>query len=643
MGVTLSAFALLCGPAFAQGTGGAGGSGGGTGSGMGGGMGGGGGGSGAGMGNGTYTIQISPGVSLRPLKTLPDGRVQATRNAGEGNEHAIVDVVDDTVVVVYMSSNVVNGSPNKPSQVKCSSVKMNPSGAPTIQADQVPYDFTNDSNREGTPSLSCEKSGPNKGRCLVGYGANRKNGNNNTQTWGLVIDSATCKDLTGGESHHVRLNADQNNNEGAPRSVFDDQQNIHVFAYYSNNNNATYGELVQIVPQTNADGGTFTVKQLSNPQKLQTSNIGRASIVVMPGQKRALYAACKGTQRPCEGGNQVYYLNTDVNALVNKQMPVLWKSVLVQAKPDPNNIGGVDGLPGPLGGNGVYPARPQLTLGDNGEVHIISWLSNGAGRRRNSKGGADNHILLFKPDDTGPHPSFSALNLALESNHLGACAAHVGVAGSEVNTAAVFGMPSTAYGAASLSYIQHDSTSFSLHSAAAVSSVNADGAYLSNMAGENPNTQGGGHPHCVGDVPNVGYGVSGGFMPHVKSFVLAPWVGRKGWGATAPMVLAANGKMLPEDRNALYLTFVAGVRDAVQPAPPAPPAPPVVTNPGQSPGSGSGGNGNNGTPGTPGTPGSSGHFTSGCSVAVGGGESSTGGALILFGLALLVVARRRWS
>jgi MYXO-CTERM domain-containing protein len=111
--------------------------------------------------------------------------------------------------------------------------------------------------------------------------------------------------------------------------------------------------------------------------------------------------------------------------------------------------------------------------------------------------------------------------------------------------------------------------------------------------------------------------------------------------------------MLPEDRNALYLTFVAGVRDAVQPAPPPPPAPANPPTPGTGGGMGNGSGGGNGatggtagtpgTPGTAGTPGSSGHFSSGCSVAFGGAESSTGGALILLGLAILMVARRRWS
>jgi MYXO-CTERM domain-containing protein len=620
VGVALFAFSWLCTPAFAQGTGG----------GMGGGMGGGG--SGAGMGNGTYTIQLAPGVSLRQGTTLPDGRVQPRRNLGCGNEHAIVDVVGDTAVVCYVSSNVVKGSVNKPSQIKCSSVKMSATGVPTIQADQVPYDFSNASDREGQVSLSCETSGPIKGLCLVAYGANRKNGNNNTQTWGFVIDSATGKDLTGGESHHVRLNADQNNNEGAPRSVFDPAQNLHVFAYYSNNNNGTYAELVQIVPLTNSDGGTFTVKQLSNPQKIVNSNIGRASIVVMPGQKRAVYAAARGNQRPSEGGLQAVYLDTDPTQLANNQMKVLWKQVLVEAKPDAKNIGGIDGLPGPLGGNGVYPARPQLTLHDNGEVVMTSWISNGAGRRRNQKGSSNNHVLLFKPDDTGPNATISAVDLAVESNHLGTCTAHVGVAGQEVNTTAVFGMPSSAYGASSLSFIQHTESAFSLHSAAAVSATDSDGAYLSNMYGRNPDTQGGGHPNCIGDVPNLGYGVAGGFMPHVKSFILAPWVGRKGWNATAPMVLAANGKMLPEDRNALYLTFVAGVRDAVQAAPPPPGS---VSSPS---GSGMGGNGASG-----GTPGRSGHFSAGCAVAFGGAESSTGGVMILVGLAILALARRRWS
>ena len=140
VGVALSAFSLLCAPAFAQGTGG------GNGSGMGGGGGGG------GMGNGTFTLQISPGVSLRPLITYSDGRVRATRNAGTGNEHAITQVVDDKVVVAFVSSNVYKAVPGQPSQIQVAVVKTSPTGAPTLAVPPVGLENW-PSNRKGQPAL----------------------------------------------------------------------------------------------------------------------------------------------------------------------------------------------------------------------------------------------------------------------------------------------------------------------------------------------------------------------------------------------------------------------------------------------------------------------------------------------------------
>ena len=613
LGVALSMAAALTGAdAFAQ-------SGGGDGSGA--------------AANGMFTMKVAPGISRRQtLKVLPSGQVRATQNLGVGNEHARVDVVGDTVVMLYSSSNV--SQQNGPSQLKCTAIKMNPTGVPTVVADQVALTWTN-ADRFAHPSLSCETTGANAGKCLFAYGANNVNGNGNTQTYAGVLDT-TCKDLTGFKNHVV-LNANPNNNEAAPNSIFDGTK--HVFQYYANND-GVYAELVSIVSDGN---GGLKPKLISKAQKTIDSNIGHGTILVLPGKNRALYADCAGQNRPCPKGNMVYMLNTDETALnANKQMAVMWKATLLKAEPDPNNIGGVDGLPGPLGGKGVYPASPQLVLGDNGEVHMVSFISDGAGHNRNKKGSSTNHILTMVPDDTGPNVKTQTAGLALESNHLGACSAQVGVVGSEQRVAAVFGSPPTGFGAASLSYIFHDATAAKhmLVGSAAVSPSDADGGYLNNMLGRNPATQGRNHLFCLGDVPNPGYGVTGGFMPHVKTFILTPWTGRVAMDPTkAPLIASAEGKMVPEDRNAQFLTFVAGVRDAQQvPPPSAPPAGPQI------PGASDNGNstGTPGTPGDPGTTGTTGSFSSGCAM---GGEGSNASALamLLILASLALVARRRWS
>jgi len=547
-----------------------------------------------------------------------------------GNEHAVVSMLGSTAVVAYVSSNVHNA--NGPSAVKCSSVSLSATGQPTIVADQIQLTFSN-SDRLGHTALACD---PASGHCLLAYGANNID-SGNTQTYATVVD-ANCKDLSGGFQNHVRLSNDANQNQGAPYTLWDGKK--FVFGYYTNND-AAYGMLVHIIADPNTPG-QFLPEALTDPQRLTPSNIGRPSIVTI-SDSRALFAAPRGQQRPSEGGNEVRLLNTDTAAIVtdnngNRKMPQLWKSILVQAKPDQNNIGGVDGLPGPLGGNGIYPGQPILAMGTGGVVYLSSVISNGGGRNRNKKGSSTAHLLSFAPTDTGPNVITQQTGLSAESSHVTLCSGMVGTSDAPVHQAIVYGAPITGFASSSLTFIQHDPMAKTLTQTAqaAVSAQQADSGYLSNMLGRNPAQQGREHLRCIGDVANPGYGVANGFMPKVKSFVVAPWGGRINMDpATAPKV---NG--LPEDRNALFLTFVAAVRDKDLPPPPPPAPSPNPDQPG-TPGS-PGSPGMAGSPGTPGTPGTPAGFAAGCSM--GGETTSSTAALVFLSLALVaLVARRRWS
>ena len=53
-----------------------------------------------------------------------------------------------------------------------------------------------------------------------------------------------------------------------------------------------------------------------------------------PACDQNAYAAPKGNQRPSEKGDEIALL--DSTQIVNNQMKVLWRQVVVQAKPDPN-------------------------------------------------------------------------------------------------------------------------------------------------------------------------------------------------------------------------------------------------------------------------------------------------------------------
>jgi len=341
----------------------------------------------------------------------------------------------------------------------------------------------------------------------------------------------------------------------------------------------------------------------------------------------------------------------------------MWKQILVQAIDDQNNVKGVDGLPGTLGGQGVYPASPTITgteVAD--EVHLATFISLGQGQNRNKKGTSIDYVSRWKISDTGATMISEANGLATESSHVVATFAHVGIVGAEQPVLTMMGSPIAGFGASALTHITHNSAlatcstgmpanqlpsqkAFTVMETAAVSPSNSDGGYLSNMLGRNPGTQGRQHLNVLADVPNLGY--HNQFMMKTKSFFVVPWAGRvnltptgANTGSNAPQVLAADGRTLPEDRNGMFLSFVSAVRDADAPAPPA------AQPPGANDGTPGGSTVIPGTPGsdtsgTDGTGGNSGGFTGGCTY---GGTGDAGAlALLLVGGLLLLVSRRRWT
>jgi MYXO-CTERM domain-containing protein len=117
---------------------------------------------------------------------------------------------------------------------------------------------------------------------------------------------------------------------------------------------------------------------------------------------------------------------------------------------------------------------------------------------------------------------------------------------------------------------------------------------------------------CIGDVPNPGYHVEGGYMKDVKSFFVAPVPGR-----------------VPGDyKNSLFLSFVPGQADQVltpqNPAPADQPPAPTTDN---------SGNQTNTAPAS----------TSGCACSTPGTRSDSGtmlGGLALVGLVIGAVRRK---
>ena len=90
---------------------------------------------------GVAVLLLSPLANAAPVvtKLAPGTGGPQRRDGGPGNEQAVVTHFDKNgeryLVSVYMSSNIPQE--DRPWQLKCSSVKLNAGGPPSIIADQV--------------------------------------------------------------------------------------------------------------------------------------------------------------------------------------------------------------------------------------------------------------------------------------------------------------------------------------------------------------------------------------------------------------------------------------------------------------------------------------------------------------------------
>jgi MYXO-CTERM domain-containing protein len=164
---------------------------------------------------------------------------------------------------------------------------------------------------------------------------------------------------------------------------------------------------------------------------------------------------------------------------------------------------------------------------------------------------------------------------ASDATHGSACATNWGTEGQEVSRAFLISASHNgSTGAlASAQLVDWDGTARTLKPDRKLS-LNAaiDHTWLSNIYGNNPNMQGRNFITCVGNIKNPGFGVQGGYMSDVKSFVGVP--------ATTRRMNEATGR--PEEKLATELVLVPAVIRAAQ-AEPQPLPPPNPTSPGVPP------------------------------------------------------------
>jgi MYXO-CTERM domain-containing protein len=405
----------------------------------------------------------------------------------------------------------------------------------------------------------------------------------------------------------IRISENNNNNEGAPAGVFNQTMggdSYFTFGYLSQGgDDISYARGLVL----HADG-TLEKTYLTNV--VTPANIGRPTIAATSAD-RSMFCAAKGDNRPPEVGIECAYLDAISGDITTKS---------VVAHSDENAE------------PKIYMNQPQLALMDNGRVALQVVQSDGAGKNNNNKGANLDHLYMFQPSDTAFEELDHIKNIGPYQSHPTICSGKFGVDGKM--TVAMLDESITGVGLPGMQMAPYDATTKTFSKLDKFGQLwmvgfHGDSGYLANLYGQNPNTQGRDFLRCLGDVPNPGHGVEGGYMPTVETFFVAPHSGRQAM----------------EKKNALFVSFVPAKVDVpVDPAPPEPVDQGATTS-GDDPTTGASGDPVHDPSGGQTPPTSSqfpGQAKSGCACSTeGNGDSGAAGALALVGLAMVFASRRR--
>ncbi len=552
-------------------------------------------------GLGALLVQVSVASAAAPVtfKLQPgyggpyDGPDEPIENASPASEQSVATWIQKDgktyVVVAWMSGDVPQNL--APNQIKCSSFMLDPVQGPVLVADQVYLTQNEGTDRPGNkPHIISDGT-----HIIFGYGYAPNNGN--TRTYVRLINEM-CQSA----SDTVKVSNNDNENIGAA-FITPTSPNRFLVNYYSNNGNETRGRLVTIDGSTLVKGENRTV--------LNPTNIGRAPLAYSDGH--ALTCTGRGNNRPPEVDLACTYIHGDTGEIV-------WKNqTIVNADP----------------ANHVYYNQAYVVALGPGRFALLAQESTGAGKNSDGKGANRSHMWILEPTMQGPNVKAHTMDFSIYGTHSSLLTGRYGQDGEQV--LGVFEASPTGGGPAVVTFLRYDSASLSFKPVDTAmdqwiaSAGKSDSGKLANIYGNNPGTQGRDFPWAIGDVPNPGYGVNGGWMNDAESLFVLPYSGHNDNPA--------------EPKNAAYITFMPGKTKApVAPTPPteAPPKKGSGVQPGQPQAQDPQDGPSQAAPEEPITPLQSAESTGACAFGAGGLSRSAGG-LAAAGLALLGLAawRRR--
>jgi MYXO-CTERM domain-containing protein len=556
--------------------------------------------------NEVQTLLVRNGNDAGPYR-IEDGRDQPLQDAYPGGEQSqLAQLATGEVLIFGMGSYRLNGAlPNNRNQMFCAEITMDAQQGPRVT--QLKYVTNNNGDRYRNAHHPRATSIFGGEAVAVQYNYAE---NNHAEVYMMVFGKG-CEMLSNRQKIVAKNNDNCASSGAQPDTVFyQDATKAKLFGAYGCNGNGeddSWASVNEIVKTGGTGTATYQVNAITDDIRTENEEERTRPDVVptVDGTYEVVCLSAGNTQPPNRG---IYCSAYDTTTFQR-----LWR------------------MPVALRDNGIYRTQVRASvitdsLGKPTGRAYLNWTEI-AEQRRRGKGSAKMVSQVISFDRNGMTlegtPQYDVF-IGGDATHGSICNTQWGVDGAVESrmvmlSQSINGSPG---GYASAEIIKFDDIQKKMVGERKVG-LNAaiDSGWLSNLYGQNPNTQGRNFTKCLGNVRNPGYGLPTGYMKNVKTFVAVSAHTRR------MDVLTGN----PEQKLATELVLMPAVVAPESPDPdPTPEPEPDPTNPEPEP------DPTDPTP-DPTDPGP-GAGVGGCST----GNGAAGmGTLAMLGIALAFTIRRR--
>jgi MYXO-CTERM domain-containing protein len=435
-----------------------------------------------------------------------------------GFEQSTVAFTKNHLVVVTMEA--VQEPGKAPVQCSCSSYEMQANGPPRLVTDLKRLtDYSNGERACNHPASAADENG----NIVWAYGSDY---NSNRPNMYAGIINEKCEQLAAPAMMSIGRDA----NDGAPAGDYHGG-GVFTFGYYSDGGDTPTGPFpapggrysVAVGLKINAGALLPTLTRTWIKDVVTPTNIGRPTITTVD-KDRSLFCSPKGPNRPSD--------HIECALVDSAAGTVVWKGVVATGDRAKH----------------IYFNQPTVVKISENKFGLMAIESSGQGKQGNNVKGANlSHLILLERNGDSMTVGSEIVGAAAHQTHASVCAGSYGQNGDA--SVAMFSAAPSGIGRAAMQMVALDQNTKQFHTDAKADLWPAawygDSGHLSNWYGRNPMRQGRDFMRCIGNVPNSGYHVQGGFMPDVKTLFVG----------------AVHGRVPGDEKNSLFLSLVPGQQD----------------------------------------------------------------------------------